>query len=80
MIHIGLAPLTQGLEGNVERDSPWGQRIDDLGRDLLMHGALDDIVALQLSELLDQHLLADAVDLPPQLAEPPRSLVEGPQQ
>jgi hypothetical protein len=42
------------------------------GRHLLIHGALDQPVALQITQGLDQHFFGDSGDLALQLVEPPR--------
>src|SRR5258708_984269 len=49
-----------------------GQRVFDARRNLLVVPPGDDPVLLHLLQMLDEHLFADAGDLPAKLAEPAR--------
>ena len=62
-------PFEQRVERRAHRLSPLGQVVFDLGRHLRIDGAADDAVALELAELLDQHLLRDGRDRSLQLRE-----------
>lgn len=58
-------PFREGFEGSVERLAERRERVHDLRWDLLVDLAVHDAISLQLAELLGEHLLADARQLPP---------------
>ena len=53
-------PFKERVECGAHRLSPLGQIVFNLRRHLRVHSAVDDAVALELAELLDQHLLRHA--------------------
>jgi hypothetical protein len=57
-----LSPGQESVECWAERLPPLGEVILDLRRNLCVHDAADNAVLLQLSELLRQHLLRDAIN------------------
>src|SRR6266576_6150047 len=54
-----LAPCQKSVKGRAKRLSPASELILDLWRDLGMHDPPDHAIALQLSELLREHLLGN---------------------
>ena len=74
-----FSPLAQRRQGKVERSAERSERIVHSRRDLMKDLAMNKAVRLHFSELLDQHLLADARNAPSQRAETDRAVVEVPQ-
>src|SRR5687768_11336702 len=68
-LHPLAAPVAQWSEGFIERATVLGERVFDLGWHLAEHLAMDEAILFHLAQLLDQHLLADAGQATPQLAE-----------
>ena len=62
-------PFEQRVEGRAHRLAPFCQAVLNLGWHLRIDRTLDHPVALQLAQLLDQHLLRDTRDRPLQLGK-----------
>src|SRR4051812_19622607 len=67
-----LAPFAEGHQRLIERGAEIGQSIVDAGRNLLEVVPYHHLIALEIFQMLNQHLLADRADLPLELAEAPR--------
>src|SRR5690606_19434102 len=78
-VHPLLAPVPEWGERALERDAVRREGVDDLGGHLLVDLPVDHTVALQLAQLLDEHLLADPHELAPQLGEPVRPPAQRPE-
>lgn len=78
-LHVLLAPATERLQRRIERGAELGHRVLDPRRHLVEHGAVDDTIALQFAQRLDQHLLADPRHAALEFAEATRPGVHLPQ-
>jgi hypothetical protein len=75
------SPRQQCIESRAQRLAPVGQAVLDLRRHLLMHDATNYAVLLELTKLLDQHLLRDRWDLALELRKAQQlAVAKGPQQ
>ena len=65
---VSLRPLADGLEQGLQRRPQGGQRVLDLRRNYWVDLPLDEAVALQVPQGLDEHLLRDPLQLSLELA------------
>src|SRR5918999_3789150 len=74
-----VAPITQGAQDRLERSTLTGQRIDDLGGHLVVYAARHELIRLELSKLLSEHLLANPGHEASQLSVTPWPIKQIPQ-
>src|SRR5260221_2584597 len=76
VLEMALDPAVERGDGPAQRGAEPRQRIFDPWRDLGIGAARNEAIALEPPQRLDQHLLGDAADPPPQPRRARRAIGE----